>query len=331
MRYESGASKRVLLVPALLLLLGSGASAVETPAALAEAGPPYRVGENVTRPEKLSGANPVYTEMARKARVQGIVILEAIIDEQGDVTNLQVLKGLPMGLDQAAVEAVRTWKFKPATMDGRPVKVYYTLTVNFQVQDGPPPLGNAFHEFLEKNPEFAAHLQFHRYQEAMELLDRWATERPADSALDLARCFLLLVQGRLDEAWRLALAHRGPERYEVLASVGAVAYMWAANDQTLSAERRAEVVELGLQAESEAMATKPEGALEAVGYKSLLLREKAKLTPDAEERRALEEQASELQKLALELRAKAPAAETAPEPPTPDTQPPGAPPPPAAR
>ena len=65
---------------------------------------------------------------------QAFVIIEAIIDERGNVTNARVLKGLPMGLDRSALEAVQKWKFKPATFQGRAVKVYYTLTVNFQVQ-----------------------------------------------------------------------------------------------------------------------------------------------------------------------------------------------------
>src|SRR5689334_25447142 len=67
---------------------------------------PYRVGGEVTRPEKISGAPPVYTEIARRARIMGVVIIEAIIDEQGNVTETRVLKGLPMGLDRSAVEAV---------------------------------------------------------------------------------------------------------------------------------------------------------------------------------------------------------------------------------
>ena len=62
------------------------------------------------------------------------MIVEAIIDQQGNVTTARVLKGLPMGLDRAAVEAVQKWKFRPATLEGRAVKVYYVLTVNFQVQ-----------------------------------------------------------------------------------------------------------------------------------------------------------------------------------------------------
>ncbi len=95
---------------------------------------PIRVGGEVAAPAKLHAPPPVYTEIARKARIQGIVIVEAIIDKQGNVTNVKVLKGLPMGLDQAAVDAVKKWKFEPATLpDGRPVDVIYTLTVNFQM------------------------------------------------------------------------------------------------------------------------------------------------------------------------------------------------------
>ena len=86
------------------------------------------------KPVRLGGAQPAYTELARKARIQGVVIVEAIIDKEGRVTNVRVLKGLPMGLDQSAVDAVKSWRFKPATLNGRPVSVYYSLTVNFRLQ-----------------------------------------------------------------------------------------------------------------------------------------------------------------------------------------------------
>jgi TonB family protein len=304
----------------LLLLLCSGASGLQAQEAPPAAGPPYRVGENVTRPEKLSGVNPVYTEIARKAKVTGVVILEAIIDEQGDVTNVRVLKGLPMGLDQAALEAVRGWKFKPATLEGRPVSVYYTLTVTFQVSEEPPQLARTLHAFLEKNPELAAHLQFQRYEEATALLDRWATEQPIHSGVEVARCLLLLAQGRLEEAWGVARAYRGLERFDLLASVGAMAAYSVAGAP--SGERRAEIVELGLQAATEAMAVNPEDPLEAVMTKSLLLREKAKLTLDANERDALDKQATELRILALDLIAKRKAAEASAEPPAPEASPP---------
>lgn len=95
---------------------------------------PIQVGGAVTRPEVLVRTEPRYTEMARRARVEGLVILQAVIDERGYVTDVKLLRGQPMGLDQAAVDAVKTWRFKPATLHNRPVKVYFNLTVNFTLQ-----------------------------------------------------------------------------------------------------------------------------------------------------------------------------------------------------
>lgn len=95
----------------------------------------FKVG-GMTRPEILHQVQPRYSEKARQVGIQGAVIVEAIIDEQGNVTNVRVLKGLPLGLEQAAVEAIQQWRFKPATQEstGKAVKVYYTLTVNFTIQ-----------------------------------------------------------------------------------------------------------------------------------------------------------------------------------------------------
>lgn len=95
---------------------------------------PIQVGGDVKAPEKVFAPQPTYTEIARKARVQGVVIVQAIIDKAGNVTNIKVLKGLPMGLEEAAVEAMKQWKFKPATLNGKAVTVYYNLTVNFKLQ-----------------------------------------------------------------------------------------------------------------------------------------------------------------------------------------------------
>lgn len=199
------ASRRVLPVAMLLAVLIQGASAQDSP----PAGPPYRVGGDITRPEKISGAPPVYTELARRARVTGTVITEAIIDEQGDVVNVRVLKGLPMGLDKAAVDAVTTWKFKPALKDGQPVKVYYVLTVNFHVEDSPP-LGPLLQRFLKDNPDLAAHFSARRFTEAAGLLDRLAADdQGKDPAIAIARCHLLLKRGLLDEAWAKARSERG--------------------------------------------------------------------------------------------------------------------------
>jgi periplasmic protein TonB len=95
---------------------------------------PIQVGGDVKAPIKEYAPQPQYTEIARKARIQGVVIVQAIINKQGDVTEVKVLKPLPMGLDKAATDAVSKWKFKPATLNGKPVDVYYNLTVNFTLQ-----------------------------------------------------------------------------------------------------------------------------------------------------------------------------------------------------
>ena len=95
---------------------------------------PIHITGDVTQPERINEAKPQYTEIARKARIQGVVILQATIDKNGDITDVKVLRGLQMGLTEAAVAAVTQWKFKPATLNGKPVAVYYNLTVNFQLQ-----------------------------------------------------------------------------------------------------------------------------------------------------------------------------------------------------
>ena len=89
---------------------------------------------DVVEPIVLVRVQPTYTEIARRARIQGIVIVETIIDTRGQVTDVRVLKPLPMGLSEAAVDAVKQWRFKPATLDHRPVSVYFTLTVKFELQ-----------------------------------------------------------------------------------------------------------------------------------------------------------------------------------------------------
>jgi protein TonB len=95
---------------------------------------PLIVGGAVIRPVLIDRIEPQYTETARRVRLEGTVIVQAVIDEQGRVVDVKILKPLPMGLDKAAVDAVSRWRFQPATLHGRAVKVYYSLTVNFRVQ-----------------------------------------------------------------------------------------------------------------------------------------------------------------------------------------------------
>jgi protein TonB len=89
---------------------------------------------NVVKPVLIERVNPEYPEVARKARVEGIVILEAIITQNGHVENAKVLRGVHPLLDQAAVNAVRKWRYKPATLNGKPVRVHSTVTVNFKLK-----------------------------------------------------------------------------------------------------------------------------------------------------------------------------------------------------
>lgn len=95
---------------------------------------PMPVGGNVKAPVAVQRVDPIYTEVARRARIEGFVIIEAVIDRQGNVTEARVLKPLPFGLDSAALNAVKQWKFRPGTLNGQPVPVYYNLTVNFRIE-----------------------------------------------------------------------------------------------------------------------------------------------------------------------------------------------------
>lgn len=95
---------------------------------------PLPVGGNVTKPAVIEQPPPDYTEEARRARIQGVVILEATIDREGRVVDTRVLKGLPLGLSEAAEAAVAKWRYRPAALDGEPVPVIMIVTVNFQLQ-----------------------------------------------------------------------------------------------------------------------------------------------------------------------------------------------------
>jgi protein TonB len=95
---------------------------------------PMRVGGEIQAPERIVYVPPNYPELARRARLAGVVILEATIDRDGAVTNVNVLRGLGLGLDEAAVNAVSQWMYTPTFYNGRPVEVLLTVTVQFQLQ-----------------------------------------------------------------------------------------------------------------------------------------------------------------------------------------------------
>jgi len=93
---------------------------------------PVRVGGKISEPRKTRNIAPQYPEMAKRARVQGTVILEATISPQGRVSEVKVLRGIPM-LDEAAMSAVRQWTYSPTLLNGVPVPVIMSVTVNFRL------------------------------------------------------------------------------------------------------------------------------------------------------------------------------------------------------
>jgi TonB family protein len=95
--------------------------------------PPMRVGGTIKPPVKLKNVNPAYPPEAQDAKVQGVVIIEARIERDGTVSRARVLRSIPM-LDDAAVEAVKQWEFTPTLLNGAPVPVMMTVTVNFTLQ-----------------------------------------------------------------------------------------------------------------------------------------------------------------------------------------------------
>jgi TonB family protein len=95
---------------------------------------PVRVGGNIRTPTKIKDVKPVFPPDAHAARVQGVVILETVIDDQGNIANARVLRSIPM-LDSAALSAVSQWQFTPTLLNGNPVGVIMTVTVNFTLME----------------------------------------------------------------------------------------------------------------------------------------------------------------------------------------------------
>jgi protein TonB len=87
----------------------------------------------VQPPRRLVNVEPDYPPTARAARREGIVLLEVVINAAGAVESVQVLRGVPL-LDGAAADAVRQWRFAPATLNGQPVPVVMTVTVTFSLK-----------------------------------------------------------------------------------------------------------------------------------------------------------------------------------------------------
>ncbi len=92
-----------------------------------------KVGGGVTAPKVIQTSEPEYSKEAKKAKFKGIVLVNLIVDANGLPQNVHVVRGVGMGLDQKAIDAVKQYKFKPAMQDGKPVPVELNVEVNFQI------------------------------------------------------------------------------------------------------------------------------------------------------------------------------------------------------
>lgn len=93
----------------------------------------FHPGNGISAPRLIYNPDPEYSDEARKAHYQGTVTVFAVIGTDGHPRNLRVERSLGMGLDEKALEAVRNWRFEPATKDGRPVSVMIDVLVDFRL------------------------------------------------------------------------------------------------------------------------------------------------------------------------------------------------------
>jgi protein TonB len=92
-----------------------------------------RIGGGVSAPQLLFAPEPEFSEEARKAKAQGNVLVSLWVDDKGNPSHVRVVRGVGMGLDEKAIEAVKQYKFKPAMESGKPVTVELNVEVNFQI------------------------------------------------------------------------------------------------------------------------------------------------------------------------------------------------------
>ena len=114
--------------------IGSGSGAGYGPGSGGGAGGgAYRIGGGVSSPSILYKVEPEYSEEARKAKFQGTVVIQLVVDEKGNPRDMKVIRPLGLGLDQKAIEAVEKWRFRPGQKDGKSVAVFATIEVNFRL------------------------------------------------------------------------------------------------------------------------------------------------------------------------------------------------------
>ncbi len=93
----------------------------------------FRVGGGVSAPKPIYAPEPEYSEEGRKAKYQGVVVVNCIVGADGKPKNLRVIRSLGLGLDEKALEAVTTWRFEPGKKDGVNVPVIINVEVSFNL------------------------------------------------------------------------------------------------------------------------------------------------------------------------------------------------------
>ncbi len=93
----------------------------------------YHVGGGVAAPQLIFAPDPEFSDEARRAKFQGVCVVSLVVDTHGNPQRVQVLRHLGMGLDQKAVDAVKQYRFKPATLQGKPVPVEVNIEVTFRI------------------------------------------------------------------------------------------------------------------------------------------------------------------------------------------------------
>jgi TonB family protein len=94
----------------------------------------YSIGKDIVQPAPITQPLPPYTMEARKARIEGVVLLQAIVRNNGTIDSFKVIRGLGFGLDESAINTISTkWHFRPGTRNGKPVDVIANIEVRFRM------------------------------------------------------------------------------------------------------------------------------------------------------------------------------------------------------
>ena len=136
--FLDGRAVKVLTTVNVTFRLPPGSAIAVAPSVAPVAPPrprqPLRAGGVVQDSKLIHRVEPVYPELARRTRAEAVIVMEVQIDEQGDVTDVSIARGHPL-FDQAAIDAVKQWRYSPTLLNGEPVPVVTTVTIPFRIQD----------------------------------------------------------------------------------------------------------------------------------------------------------------------------------------------------